>query len=147
MFIYSTINIISFCKMQNHIPTFQVDIFISSFCNKRCTFSPPKRQRYCLLSAIVVEYILCFVVYISEEKLLRYFFYFQVLFGLLSSLDKHSTHSFGVTQRPSPGSHDQHNVMPLASNPPRFTLLPLSSHSSAGHVHQAVDHGHDQVRN
>ncbi|XP_020608067.1 conserved oligomeric Golgi complex subunit 1-like isoform X2 [Orbicella faveolata] len=68
-----------------------------------------------------------------------------VLFGVLSSLDKHSTHSFGVTQRPSQGSHDQHNVMPLAPNPPRFTLLPLSSHLSAGLGYQTVDHGHEQV--
>lgn len=53
-----------------------------------------------------------------------------VLFGVVASLDKHSTHSFGATQRPSSGSHDQHNVMPLAPNPPRFTLLPLSFHLS-----------------
>ncbi|XP_031572017.1 conserved oligomeric Golgi complex subunit 1-like [Actinia tenebrosa] len=53
-----------------------------------------------------------------------------VLFGVLVSLDKHSNHSFGVTSRPS-GSQDQHNIMPLAPNPPRFTLLPLSSHQSS----------------
>lgn len=58
------------------------------------------------------------------------FIHFQVLFGVVASLDKHSTHSFGATQRPSSGSHDQHNVMPLAPNPPRFTLLPLSFHLS-----------------
>lgn len=69
-----------------------------------------------------------------------------VLFGVLSSLDKHFTHSFGVTQRPSAGSHDQHNVMPLAPNPPRFNLLPLSSYSSAGLGYHPGDHGdsHEQ---
>ncbi|XP_022785211.1 conserved oligomeric Golgi complex subunit 1-like isoform X1 [Stylophora pistillata] len=63
-----------------------------------------------------------------------------VLFGVLSSLDKHFSHSFGVTQRPSPGSHDQHKVMPLAPNPPRFNLLPLSSYSGAGPAYQTGDH-------
>nr|XP_058952613.1 conserved oligomeric Golgi complex subunit 1-like [Pocillopora verrucosa] len=63
-----------------------------------------------------------------------------VLFGVLSSLDKHFSHSFGVTQRPSPGSQDQHNVMPLAPNPPRFNLLPLSSYSSVGPAYQTGDH-------
>ncbi|XP_068741346.1 conserved oligomeric Golgi complex subunit 1-like isoform X2 [Montipora capricornis] len=63
-----------------------------------------------------------------------------VLFGVLASLDKHSTHSFGVTQRPSSGSPDQHNIMPLAPNPPRFTLLPLSSHSTSGIGSQTADH-------
>lgn len=71
---------------------------------------------------------------------------FKVLFGVLASLDKHSTHSFGVTQRPSPGSHDQHNVLPLAPSPPRFTLLPLSSHSSAGTGSQPADHHQTKVR-
>ncbi|CAH3019344.1 unnamed protein product [Porites evermanni] len=65
-----------------------------------------------------------------------------VLFGVLASLDKHATHSFGVTHRPSSGSHDQHNVMPLAPNPPRFTLLPLTSHTSAGSGAQTTDHIH-----
>lgn len=63
-----------------------------------------------------------------------------VLFGVLASLDKHATHSFGVTHRPSSGSYDQHNVMPLAPNPPRFTLLPLTSHTSAGSGAQTTDH-------
>ena len=33
-----------------------------------------------------------------------------------------------MPQRPGRGPQDQHNVMPIAINPVRFTLLPLSSH-------------------
>ena len=75
------------------------------------------------------------------------FLFVKVLFGVLASLDKHATHSFGVTHRPSSGSHDQHNVMPLAPNPPRFTLLPLTSHTSAGSGAQTTDHIHKKVWN
>lgn len=64
------------------------------------------------------------------------------------SLDKHSNHSFGVTSRPSSGSQDQHNIMPLAPNPPRFTLLPLSSHQSSLYGTQTgfTDHDTRKVR-
>lgn len=66
---------------------------------------------------------------------------------MLASLDKHATHSFGVTHRPSSGSYDQHNVMPLAPNSPRFTLLPLTSHTSAGSGAQTTDHIQKKVWN
>lgn len=52
---------------------------------------------------------------------------FKVLFGVLLCVDKHSQF-FGMPQRPGRGPQDQHNVMPIAVNPVRFTLLPLSSH-------------------
>ena len=51
----------------------------------------------------------------------------KVLFGVLLSVDKHSQF-YGMPQRPGRGPQDQHNVMPIAINPVRFTLLPLSSH-------------------
>lgn len=63
-----------------------------------------------------------------------------VLFGVLLSIDKHSQF-YGMPQRPSRGPQDQHNVMPIAVNPVRFTLLPLSSHHVEKHdAHNTKNH-------
>ncbi|XP_048583380.1 conserved oligomeric Golgi complex subunit 1 isoform X2 [Nematostella vectensis] len=62
-----------------------------------------------------------------------------VLFGILVTLDKHTNHSFGVTSRSTSGSQDQHNIMPLAPNPPRFSLLPLTSHHGGSTYSSAED--------
>ncbi|XP_013380864.1 conserved oligomeric Golgi complex subunit 1 [Lingula anatina] len=50
-----------------------------------------------------------------------------VIYGALTSLDKHGS----VTMRGGvAGQHEQHNVLPLASNQMRFQLLPLSTQPS-----------------
>ena len=59
----------------------------------------------------------------------------KVMFGVLLSVDKHSQF-YGMPQRPGRGPQDQHNVMPIAINPVRFTLLPLSSHHAEKHETQ-----------
>ncbi|CAB4014356.1 spectrin beta chain, non-erythrocytic 1 isoform X1 [Paramuricea clavata] len=62
-----------------------------------------------------------------------------VLFGVLLSIDKHSQF-YGMPQRPGRGPQDQHNVMPIAINPVRFTLLPLSSHHTEKSETQNTKH-------
>ncbi|XP_028398941.1 conserved oligomeric Golgi complex subunit 1-like [Dendronephthya gigantea] len=70
-----------------------------------------------------------------------------VLYGVLLNIDKHNQF-YGMPQRPGRGPQDQHNVMPIAINPVRFTLLPLSSHHTEKHEphNKHVDDALDEMR-
>jgi len=48
----------------------------------------------------------------------------SLIFGSIGQMDKHSLQG----QHRVTSSTDQANVMPLVTNPPRFMLLPISSH-------------------
>ena len=52
-------------------------------------------------------------------------FHFKLLLGTISNIDKHSLPL--LTHRSTSMSQEQHNVVPLAPNPVRFMLLPISS--------------------
>ena len=52
-------------------------------------------------------------------------FHFKLLLGTISNIDKHSLPL--LTHRSTSMSQEQHNVIPLAPNPVRFMLLPISS--------------------
>ncbi|CAH1796613.1 unnamed protein product [Owenia fusiformis] len=60
----------------------------------------------------------------------------SVLFGSLTSLDKHGT--FMSTRGTTSGSQEQHNVLPLSTCTTRFNLLPFSAQSTRSSLQQPL---------